>query len=647
MIDIFRQPFLLFILGSNVFLFSFLFAGDSTKQANSTSKKNDSNKNNDSNKKNSPKKHGRRSSTSGNSAATATPVGSANKKTVLRQPSAPPKQRATTGSANKKTVRQSSAPPKQRAATGSANKKTVRQSSAPPKQRATTGSANKKTVRQSSAPPKQRAATTVGSANKKNHVASAPSVFPNSAPPASFATPGCAPTFTNSNISDSTSKKKKNKKSSKTSAPILPSALPVSSATSNVSNSSSKKKRRRKKKTTKSPALSSPEVEVEGPPPPPPPPRPELLSPGENMEVSATVRIGSTTYDEFECEGDGDCLGHALMASNETSDSSHLREYLAHHVLENTDDYNLLGFGDELIDLTTQGEWCGHLMLQSFSNAYGVIIIVHHMNGDEPTVFQPSAPFEANATGVAIEVLYNGVHYVRLVARQPAEDESSDDEEEGSEDDSFEGEDGSDDDDEDSSSDDDDDKDGHFPTIEEESPSESGSNSVDEQPGVAVEEVSSDDKESSEAEESEDDDSGDEENSGDEESEDDDSGDEENSGDEESEDDDSGDEENSGDERHLGIDEVLSGSYAEQEEAPPPMPTPRAADNEPRRGSPLEMLLSSARSAANRVIEGFNASPSSLLRRNLNQRFEDTAQNRRRSTRDRKNITVFDPSSTR
>jgi hypothetical protein len=589
MIDIFRQPFLLFILGSNVFLFSFLFAGDSTKQANSTSKKNDSNKNNDSNKKNSPKKHGRRSSTSGNSAATATPVGSANKKTVLRQPSAPPKQRATTGSANKKTVRQSSAPPK------------------------------------------QRAATTVGSANKKNHVASAPSVFPNSAPPASFATPGCAPTFTNSNISDSTSKKKKNKKSSKTSAPILPSALPVSSATSNVSNSSSKKKRRRKKKTTKSPALSSPEVEVEGPPPPPPPPRPELLSPGENMEVSATVRIGSTTYDEFECEGDGDCLGHALMASNETSDSSHLREYLAHHVLENTDDYNLLGFGDELIDLTTQGEWCGHLMLQSFSNAYGVIIIVHHMNGDEPTVFQPSAPFEANATGVAIEVLYNGVHYVRLVARQPAEDESSDDEEEGSEDDSFEGEDGSDDDDEDSSSDDDDDKDGHFPTIEEESPSESGSNSVDEQPGVAVEEVSSDDKESSEAEESEDDDSGDEENSGD----------------EESEDDDSGDEENSGDERHLGIDEVLSGSYAEQEEAPPPMPTPRAADNEPRRGSPLEMLLSSARSAANRVIEGFNASPSSLLRRNLNQRFEDTAQNRRRSTRDRKNITVFDPSSTR
>lgn len=342
------------------------------------------------------------------------------------------------------------------------------------------------------------------------------------------------------------------------------------------------------------------------------------------MEVSATVRIGSTTYDEFECEGDGDCLGHALIGSNETSPMSPLREYLARHVLENTDDYNLLGFGDELIDLTTQGEWCGHLMLQSFSNAYGVIIIVHHMNGDEPTVFQPSAPFEANATGVAIEVLYNGDHYGRLVARQPAEDESSDDEEEGSEDDSFEGEDGSDDDDEDSSSDDDD-KDGHFSTIEE-SPSESGSYSVDEQPGVAVEEVSSDGEENSEAEDSEDDDSGDEENSGD----------------EDSEVDDSGDEVNSGDERHPGIDEVLSGSYEET-----PMPTPRLVDDEPRRGSPLDRLLSSARSAANMVIEGLNASPTSLLRQNLNQRFDDTDQNRRRSTRERKKSTVFDPSSSK
>ena len=137
----------------------------------------------------------------------------------------------------------------------------------------------------------------------------------------------------------------------------------------------------------------------------------------------------------------------------------------------------------------------------------------------------------------------------------------------------------------------------------------------------------------------------DEENSEAEDSEDDGSGDEENSEAEDSEDDDSGDEMNSGDEPHPGIDEVLSGSY-EGEEAPP-MPTPRPADDEPRRGSPLDRLLSSARSAANRMIEGFNASPSSLFRQNLNQRFEDTDQNRRRSTRDRKKITVFDPSSTR
>jgi len=204
---------------------------------------------------------------------------------------------------------------------------------------------------------------------------------------------------------------------------------------------------------------------------------------------------------------------------------------------------------------------------------------------------------------------YDGAHYVRLVARQPAEDESSDDEE--SEDDSFEGEDGSDDNDEELS--DDDDKDGHFPTIEE-SPSESGSYSVDEQPGVAVDEVSSDDEENSEADDSEDDDNG--------------------------------DEVNSGDERHPSIEEVLSGSYEEES-----MPTPRqrAVVDEPRRGSPLEMLLSSARSAArsaaNRVIEGFNASPSSLLRQDLNQRFEDTDQNRRRSARQRKKIKVFDPSS--
>ena len=366
---------------------------------------------------------------------------------------------------------------------------------------------------------------------------------------------------------------------------------------------------------TKSTALSSPAAEVEEPPPPPR--RPELFSPGENMPVSATVRIDHTTYDVHDCEGDGNCLPYALNGSNDTLRMILLRDYVAHHVRANADVYNLHGLGDELHDLTTAGAWAGELFLQSFSDAFGHTIIVHHMDGGEPNVFQPSAPFQANATGVVFKVLFNNVHYARLVERQPAEDESSDDEE--SEDGSFEGEDGSDDEDEDSSSDDDD-KDGHFPTIEE-SPSESGS--------YTVEEVSSDDEENSEAEDSEDDGSGDEENS---EAED-------------SEDDDSGDEMNSGDEPHPGIDEVLSGSY-EGEEAPP-MPTPRPADDEPRRGSPLDRLLSSARSAANRMIEGFNASPSSLFRQNLNQRFEDTDQNRRRSTRDRKKITVFDPSSTR
>ena len=63
--------------------------------------------------------------------------------------------------------------------------------------------------------------------------------------------------------------------------------------------------------------------------------------------------------------------------------------------------------------------------------------------------------------------------------------------------------------------------------------------------------------------------------------------------------------------------EVLSGSY----EAPVP--------------SPMAVV----------VIEGLNASPTSLLRQNLNQRFEDTAQNRRRSGRERKKPTVFDPST--
>ena len=200
-----------------------------------------------------------------------------------------------------------------------------------------------------------------------------------------------------------------------------------------------------------------------------------------------------------------------------------------------------------------------------------------------------SCNFQYHLEGLKRFRRYDLSEYKRLITDYKIRQDRAHEE---SEDDSFEGEDGSDD--------------------NEESPSESGSYSVDEQPGVAVDEVSSNDEEKSEADDSEDDDNG--------------------------------DEVNSGDERHPSIEEVLSGSYEEES-----MPTPRqrAVVDEPRRGSPLEMLLSSARSAANRVIEGFNASPSALLRQNLNQRFEDIDQNRRRSTRERKKIKVFDPSSSK
>ena len=108
-------------------------------------------------------------------------------------------------------------------------------------------------------------------------------------------------------------------------------------------------------------------------------------------------------------------------------------------------------------------------------------------------------------------------------------------------------------------------------------------------------------------------------------------------------------EESEGDNNDHSINVMQSGSFEE-------MPTPgggHGGEEEPR-GSPLERLVSSASSvifnatsAAAAVIGSFNASPSSTFigGQNLSQRFEDINQNRRRSGRERKKTTVFDPSS--
>ena len=364
-------------------------------------------------------------------------------------------------------------------------------------------------------------------------------------------------------------------------------------AASNVPNSSSKKKKKKNNKKNKKSI----------PPPTPPPTRPDLHSPLDNMKSGGTFISDGFSFDQLIARGDGNCLPFAILGSNDPRLMEELRAFATHDLVEHPELYTF--DAEDIHSLVASGEWTGDILLQIVANTYGLNLNVHS-NGEQTIVFQPMAPFEANATGEEIHLLYNGVHYDRLVPR-PIEEEvevedvvssSSDDDDENS---SSEGEDGSssDDDEEDSSDSgsDDDDKDDN----------DSGSDDDDEG-GYFQESDVADDAEESEVENMD------------------------------------GDYISNGeeivDEHHPSIDEMQSGSFD--------MPTPSArVEEEQPRGSPLERLVSSARSAAAAVIGSFNVSPSSIRGQNLNQRFDDINQNRRRSSRNRKQSKAWDPSNAR